>query len=343
MKLPVYGLVLALLVGAALGLVRLASPSGQEVVVYTALDEEFSRPVFDEFTRRTGITVLAKFDTESTKTVGLTRRLFAEASRPQCDVFWNNEIVNTLRLDEAGLLSTVTTAAAAGFPPQYRSVSGSWYGFAARARVLVVNTDLMPSESWPNSINDLADSKWQGRVGIAKPLAGTTASHAACLFAVWGTQRAERFFRAVKANAKIMSGNRQVARAVAAGELFFGLTDTDDVMVELEQGHPVAIVYPDQLVGQIGTLFIPNTVAILAGAPRRKPAEKLIDFLLSPDVERMLAAGPSAQIPLNPRVDYPLRVESPRTIRAMDVDFTAAAKHWNVAAEFLRQELAAAD
>ncbi|MEM8866586.1 MAG: hypothetical protein AAGF31_13675, partial [Planctomycetota bacterium] len=66
-------------------------PAPQEVVVYTALDEEFSKPIFDAFTRQTGIEVRARFDTESTKTVGLAEAIRAERDRPRCDLFWNNE------------------------------------------------------------------------------------------------------------------------------------------------------------------------------------------------------------------------------------------------------------
>lgn len=67
-----------MLVGCILGLVRLASPTGKEVVAYTSLDEKFSLPVFDEFTRQVGIVLIAKFDAGSTKNVELTRALFAE-------------------------------------------------------------------------------------------------------------------------------------------------------------------------------------------------------------------------------------------------------------------------
>ncbi|MEX0613127.1 MAG: iron transporter, partial [Pirellulales bacterium] len=63
-----------------------------EVVVYTALDQDFSEPIFDDFARETGIVVRPKFDTESTKTVGLAQAILAERERPRCDVFWNNEI-----------------------------------------------------------------------------------------------------------------------------------------------------------------------------------------------------------------------------------------------------------
>ncbi len=313
------------------------------MVVYTALDQEFSEPVFEEFTRRTNIRVLSKFDTESTKTVGLTQAIFAERVQPRCDVFWNNEIVNTLRLDQAGLLDAYHAAGATAFPKQYRSASSTWHGFAARARVLIVNTELVAVDDRPNSIFDLVDPAWKDKVGIAKPLAGTTASHAACLFVAWGKDQAEEFFSKLKANTRVMAGNKQVARSVARGELAFGLTDTDDAIIEVEQGYPVTIIYPDQADDQLGTMFIPNTVSIIKGARHAEAARQLVDFLLSPAVEGMLATGPSAQIPLNPSVEQSPRVETPRTVRAMEVDFEAASKQWNTVAEFLRQEFATAD
>ncbi len=313
------------------------------VVVYTALDREFSEPVFEEFTRQTGIEVLAKYDTESTKTVGLTQALLAERTRPRCDLFWNNEIVNTLRLDQAELLASYASAAAEAYPQQFRSKRRTWHGFAARARVLIVNTELVATDEGPTSILDLADPQWQDKVGFAKPLAGTTASHAACLFVTWGEAEAQAFFRKLKANARVMAGNKQVALSVARGELAFGLTDTDDAIIEVDKGLPVKIVYPDQQPDGLGTLFIPNTLALIEGSPNPLPARRLVEFLLSPQVERMLADGPSAQIPLNPAVEGSDRVESPQTIRAMEVDFDAAAKLWNSAAAFLRQEFATAD
>lgn len=320
-----------------------SSPDTNSVVVYTALDEEFSKPVFAAFSEQTGIEVLPKFDTESTKTVGLTQTLFAERNRPRCDLFWNNEIVNTLRLDQAGLLKQYSSVAAEQFPEQYRSSKQTWFGFAARARVLIVNSDLVSKKEFPDSIQDLVDPKWQGRVAIAKPLAGTTASHAACLFTAWGDDQAKGFFQQLKANARIFSGNKQVAQAVARGELAFGLTDTDDAMIELEAGRAVEIIYPDQAEDELGTLFIPNTLAIIDGSPHPEIAKQLIEFLLSPKVEQMLAEGPSAQIPLNPEVAIAPRVESPQSIRAMEVDFEEAAKKWNSVAEFLRQEFATAN
>mgnify|MGYP005848788049 CR=1 FL=1 len=321
----------------AIGCVR--SSTAPEVVVYCALDREFSEPVLEDFAKRTGIRVLPKFDIESTKTVGLAQAIIAEESRPRCDVFWNNEILNSLRLEERGLLEAYRSPAAESFPQMSRSPRGTWHGFAARARVLLVNTNLVPEGDRPSSVYDMGDPKWKGKVGLAKPLFGTTATHAACLFAHLGEAKAKEFFRQLKGNGvQVLSGNKQVALSVAAGKLAFGLTDTDDAIIECEKGEPVAIVYPDRREEQMGTLFIPNTLCIIRGCPHADSARRLVDFLLSPEVEARLARAASAQIPLNPAVQVELRVETPRTVKAMAVDFAAAAGQWQAAAKFLRDE-----
>jgi iron(III) transport system substrate-binding protein len=204
---------------------------------------------------------------------------------------------------------------------------------------LIVNKNLVSEERLPKSVRDIIDPQWP--CGIAKPLFGTTATHAACLFAAWGDDKAKEFFKAVRSNVSILGGNKQVAQAVGAGRLAIGLTDTDDALIEIENGNPVTIVYPDQGEGQMGTLFIPNTLAIIKGSPNPAAAEKLVDYLLSPEVERALADGPSAQIPLRPGVAASPRVKTPGEVRAMEVDWAAAAEKWDTAAEFLTKEFTA--
>ncbi|MFO0952676.1 MAG: extracellular solute-binding protein [Isosphaeraceae bacterium] len=225
----------------------------------------------------------------------------------------------------------------------FKAADGSWYGFAARARILIVNQGMVPEsgKGRPASLLDLADPRWKGKVAIAKPLFGTTATHAACLFAAWGADRAKEFFRKLKANeVQVLSGNKQVAQAVSSGQAAFGLTDTDDAMVELDEGRPVSVVYPDRAPEGLGTLFIPNTLSVMKNAAHAPEAEALAGFLLSPAVEIALARGPSAQIPLNPAVTEPARVETPKTVHAMAVDWEAAVAAWDESAAFLAAEFA---
>lgn len=313
-------------------------PTGNEVVVYTALDQEFSEPIFAEFTRQTGIVVRPKFDTESTKTVGLANALIAEGARPRADLFWNNEILHSLRLARRELLDAYLPAQAGEFPAQFRDPQGRWHGFAARARVLMVNVEQLQPAERPTSVEDLLRPELARRSGIAKPLFGTTATHAACLFALWGPERAGDFFRKLHAaGIQVMAGNKHVAQAVAAGQLACGLTDTDDAMVEISRGAPALMIFPDQAEGQPGTLFIPNTLCVLKNCPHPKSARRLADFLLSLEVERALAAGPSAQIPLHPDAAESARVATPATVRTMAVDYDLAAHRWEEAARLLNE------
>jgi len=339
--LPPLQLILCLLVLFSCAAVGCWSEPEQVVFVYTALDWEFSEPVFKDFEKETGIKVEAKYDPESTKTVGLVNAIIQESNRPRCDLFWNNEILHTLRLEKLGLLDRYKSPAADSYPEAYYAPDGAWHGLAARIRVLIVNTDLVPKDQQPGSIHDLTDAKWKGKVGVAKPLFGTTATHAAVLFTAWGDEKAQDFFRRLRENAQILSGNKQVALAVGRGELAFGLTDTDDAIIEKDKGMPVEIVYPDQGDDGMGALFIPNTLGLIRGAKNTDIAHRLVDYLLSPEVETKLAEGRSAQFPLNEQVTVRSRAQGDRPIKHMQVDFSAAAAKWKGAAEFLRDEFTA--
>ena len=310
----------------------------QEVVVYAALDKPFSQPILREFEQQTGIRVLPKFDVESNKTVGLANEIQMQADRQRCDLFWNNEILHTLRLKRAGLLVPCPAVRAADYPAPFVSPDRDWFGFAARARVLIVNTDRIPDrQAWPTSVLDLADPRWKGDCGVARPLFGTTATHAAVVMQVLGQDRGRAFWADVARNAKVEGGNKQVAVNVARGRYAFGLTDTDDAIIEIERGAPVAIVFPDQRADQWGTLLIPNTLALIKGGPNPDAAKRLIDFLLQAEIEQRLARGPSAQIPLNRRATIRSRIEPDSEWHRMKVDFEQAAEDWPRIAQFLRE------
>jgi iron(III) transport system substrate-binding protein len=240
-------------------------------VVYCAHDREFSAEVLSDFEKQTGLKVIPKFDTEATKSVGLFQDLLSEAGKPRCDVFWNNEIINTVRLQKKGLLQPYASPAAAPYPAQYKAADDTWHAFAARARIILVNTDRVPSADRPKSLLDLTGPRWRGKVAIAKPQFGTTATEAACLFQVWGADKARQFYRDLSSNdVNIVAGNKQVAEGVGAGLYDAGLTDTDDALGEVRAGKPVALIFPDAAAPESsdrGTLFIPNTVALIRGCP----------------------------------------------------------------------------
>lgn len=316
-----------------------AADAPGEVVIYSAHDDLYSAPILDAFTAQTGIDVKVAYDTEVSKTTGLVNRLLAEKERPRADVFWNNEVAQTIVLKREGALVPYVSPNAATIPDRFKDPEGYWTGFAARGRVLIYNTDLVKDP--PTSICDLTSEAWRGQVGIALPLFGTTATHAAALFAAWGDPKARAFFLALKANdARILNGNATVRDRVAEGELEVGLTDTDDANGAVLDGRPVRWLFPDQAEGQLGTLVIPNSVCLIKGGPNPEAGKRLIDYLLSPKVEARLAQSRALQIPLHTDVEVPEGVPKLADIRAMAVDFSTLSAQMKPVAAFIREEFA---
>ncbi len=272
-----------LVVISAAGVYINSTTDQHEVVIYTSVDQIYSEPVLEKFEEETGIKVKAVYDVEAAKTTGLVNRLIAEKGNPLADVWWNGEIAQTILLKEEGVLAPYSSPEADGIPSTYIDTDGYWTGFGGRARVLLVNTEMVSPEDYPESIFDLAGYIKNGyRVGIAYPVFGTTATHVAALYAKMGPDAAEQFLTDLKAaGVLVLDGNGVVRDRVAQGMLEMGLTDTDDSIGAIERGSPVEMVFLDQGDGQMGTLKIPNTVAMVKDGPNPDEARMLIDYLLS--------------------------------------------------------------
>jgi len=310
-----------------------AKEGQKEVVVYTSVDQVFSEPILKDFEKKTGIKVKAVYDVEATKTVGLVNRLMAEKENPKCDVFWNNEIVRTIVLKKKGVLTPYNSPSAEDIPSQFKDKDYYWTGFAARARVLIYNTKMLKETDLPKSIFELTEPKWKGKVALAYPLFGTTATHIAALYAILGREKAEKYLKALNANKVVIVDGNSVARdMVVKGKLPLAFTDTDDANVAIQSGKPVKMIYPDS--NGIGTLLIPNTVALIKGCPHPDEGKKLIDYLLSKEVESKLAFCESANMPIRDGVKKPLHVPEFSSIKAMEIDYYKVAENLDRSARF---------
>jgi iron(III) transport system substrate-binding protein len=329
MVLLVRRVVTLVVVGALFAVAGCRSPEpsrGTErtVTIYVSTDRVFSEPVLRDYEKRTGVRVNAVYDTEETKSTGLANRLIAEKARPQADVFWSNEPVRTLVLKSREVLAPYRSPSADGIPAQLVDREGYWTGFSARIRVIAYNTKLVKRDEAPHSVFELADPKWRGQVAMADPRFGSTSFHVAALYAMAGDEKMDDFFRRLKANeVKVVDGNSVVRDLVARGEVKVGLTDTDDVNVAIEDGQPIDMVLPDA--SGIGVPVMPNMVSLIANAPHAEEGRKLIDYLLSADVERQLAQSEAAQIPLHAGVPGPKNIPAIETFKPMTLDYTKAA------------------
>jgi iron(III) transport system substrate-binding protein len=306
-----------------------AGPAGRRtVVVYSSADKEFAELVFKAYEEKTGVKVLPLYDTEETKTAGLTSRLVAEKDRPQADVFWSSDTSRAVALVDREIAEAYSSPSAKEIPDRYKSPAGLWTGFAARIRVLLYNTEQVKESEAPRSILDLAKPAWKGRFAIANPHFGTTSFHVAALFAKWGDARAAEFLQRLHANGSVIAaGNADVKDRVADGRVAVGILDEDDAIVALREKKPVALVIPDQDgPSALGTPLMPNAALLVRGAPHPEEGRRFIDFLVSAEAEKILAESDAAQYPLHPGVAGPALLPPLERVRIMDADYAEVAK-----------------
>jgi len=323
------------LLATCLGCEDTRTPKPQ-VVVFTALDRVYSEPILKRFEEQTGIKVVVKYDAEASKTTGLVNQIIARRDDPTCDVFWNNEVVQTQHLADLGILEPYQSPSASRFEPEFKDAQHRWTGFAARARVFIYNTDLVSEDNIPTSLYDMSDPRWRDKTAIALPFFGTTFTHMMVIQQDWGDIHTADWLSAIKANGcAVAPGNGPVRDLVASGERAFGLTDTDDAHAAILDGKPVAVTIPDP---DAGVVLIPNTVAVIAGGPNPDHAKQLVDYLLSAEVERALARARSAQVPLGKDLaEFPTPWDGVIDRQAMRFDVRAAAKNRQATVDLLKK------
>jgi iron(III) transport system substrate-binding protein len=238
------------------------------VVVYTSQDEVYAEPIFKDFEKETGIQVRPVYDSEAVKTVGLVNRLLTEQSNPQCDVFWNNEEFRTRQLAARGV---------------FQGTNG-WTRLGYRTRRLVINTNFLPVAKAPRTFSEVTNEIWRGKVALAYPLFGTTATHFHALRQHWGEVGWQAWCRALAANKPfLVDGNSVAVQMVTRGEAWIGLTDSDDIAAAQHEGAPLlALPTTDE------TLFVSNTAGLVQNCPHPAAAQRLFDYLRQKEVSQRL-------------------------------------------------------
>jgi iron(III) transport system substrate-binding protein len=250
---------------------KLFLPNGLQVpavTVYAAQDQVYAEPILKEFETETGIKVRAIYDSEATKTVAIANRLLAERGHPQCDVFWGNEELRTRQLAAQNV---------------FRETNG-WAAFGYRSRRIAVSATTNLAAT-PQSLLDLTNAIYRGQIALAYPLFGSTATHLLALRQHWGAAGWENWCRALAANKPfLVEGNSVSARMAGKGRVTVALTDSDDIAAEIREGGKL-----QQRPLNTESLLLPNTVAVIRGAPNRAAAQRLFEYLRSRAVTEKLA------------------------------------------------------
>ncbi len=317
-----------------IGMLASCSPTPRHVVVYVSPDEHIARPILEAFEAKTGIAVYMVGDTEVRKTTGLLDRIRAERGRPVADVLWSSEAIGTAALAREGLLAAHHSPVTEAWPTQWRSDDHTWHAFSPRPRVLVFDPARVEVATVPRTWQALTDPRWSGQIVVADPRFGTTGGHFAAM-RWWAADHPETWTNWLDAMAAqhvriLPGGNAAVVDAVMRGEALLGATDADDVHAANAAGGAVSMVLPRHGAGAgQGPMLMPNTVAIVQGAPHSIEAAMLADYLLGDETAGALAASTSHNVPLSDRVgrDFPeLTVGDPLVL-----DIDQIESHWTPA------------
>ena len=264
----------------------------KRVVLYCSVDDVYAKPIIEKLKARTGLNIVPLFDTESTKTAGLTTRIRAEKNRPRADVLWSSALLQILLLEQDGLLDAYDSPAARDLAPRFRGKS--WAGVGTRARLIVTGAKGSfngPSRLFNNGPVIVMDKLTFApgipmKGGHSNPQFGTASDEAAALYAR-KPKAALEFYQSFKtAKTRILPGNGDVARAVADGDLNFGWTDSDDYLAQKKRGKPIFLAPT-----RTDNVLVPGAVAVVKGAPHPENARLLFDAIASKQGEADLVAG----------------------------------------------------
>jgi iron(III) transport system substrate-binding protein len=305
-----------------------------ELVIYSGRTEPLLQPVIDAFQAKyPNVDVLLKAGSNSE----LANALLEEQANPQADVFITTELFTVQSLAQEGIFQSYMPVGADQLPVEFLGTDNLWTGLTRRARVMIYNADLVSEEELPTSIFDLTDPKWQGQIAAAGSTNGSMQAQIAAMRQLIGEEETEAWLNGLIDNdVTFFGGHTDVRKAVGAGEFKLGLVNHYYYYLQKAEGSNVGIIFPDQSEGQIGLITNATAAAIVNGAPHVEAAHAFLDFLVSPEGQRLFAEQ-NYEYPLLPGVELHADVQPLDEFRLADVDVVAAAQDFDATFDLMER------
>ncbi|MDQ2693645.1 MAG: extracellular solute-binding protein [Chloroflexota bacterium] len=305
-----------------------------ELVIYSGRSEPLLQPVIDAFkAKHPDVDVLLKAGSNSE----LANALIEEQGNPQADLFVTTELFTVQSLAQQGIFQSYAPVGADQLPAEFLGEDNLWTGLTRRARVIIYNADLVAQDELPSSIFDLSDPKWQGQIAAAGSTNGSMQAQIAAMRQLIGEEETEAWLNDLLANdLTFFGGHTDVRKAVGAGEFQLGLVNHYYYHLQKAEGSNVGIIYPDQGEGQIGLITNATAAAVISGAPHVETAQAFMDFLVSPEGQKLFAEL-NYEYPLLPGVELHGDVQPLETFRLADVDIVTAAKDFDATFDLMER------
>jgi iron(III) transport system substrate-binding protein len=259
--------------------------TGGKLTIYSGREEELVAPLYELFERETDTDVEVRYGDSAE----LAATIAEEGENSPADVFFAQDPGSLGAVEGEGLLAELPAETLEKVDERFRDPDGHWVGTSARSRVIAYNTDALSENDVPDSVWELTDPRWKGKIGFPP----TNASFQAFVTAMRltaGEERTREWLEGIKANEpRFYEKNTPTVEAVAAGEIELGLVNHYYLYLVKEE-QPDAPVANYFLPGDDpGALVSAAGVAILEGTDDVDAAQEFVDFLLSEEGQRFYA------------------------------------------------------
>ncbi len=277
--------------------------AGEPITLYCGRSQTLVEPIIRKFTEQTGIAVRFK----SAGTAQIAMMLEEEGDRSPADVVWCQDAGTLGSLAKAGHFAELPASLLETVPAGYRSDEGQWVGISGRLRVLAYAPARVAESEMPQSVFDLTDPKYKGRVGWAPTNASFTAFVTAMRQA-HGEEKTRQWLLDMKANGtKPFPKNTAIVMGIANGEVDLGLPNHYYLLRFKTADSDYPVEQTQFTAGDIGNMNNVAGVGLMKVSDNQDNALKLIAFLLSPQAQQYFV-GETFEVPVSSQVIAPTRM-----------------------------------
>ena len=243
-----------------------------------------------------------KVEVEMIYHLDVERRLLDERGDPRADVLVTNSQVAVEAVRETGIFEPYRAEVARGYDEWLRAPDYAWLSFTAWPRSAMINPRVLPDVAvWPTTVEGLADPRLRGKISMATTNEETTVSQWSSIRAAKGDDYAWGLVDRLLANGlRTYESNKVTREGLIADRNAVALVNSSNYHVFLMEGNAVREAWLDQEPGGLGTCCEAHVVALVKGAKHGDAARAFIDFLLSAEIQTLLARM-FGETPVNPR------------------------------------------
>jgi iron(III) transport system substrate-binding protein len=313
-------LVGAILVLGAAGCGDDEGSGGGKLTIYSGREEELVEPLLEQFEETSGVELEVRYGDSAE----LAATIAEEGDNSPADVFFAQDPGSLGAVENEELLAELPDDLLERVPERFRDPDGRWVGTSGRVRVLAYNTEALTEEQVPDSVYDLTDPKWKGRIGFPP----TNASFQAFVTAMRltaGEERAREWLEGLKANKpKTYEKNTPVVEAVAAGEIDVGLVNHYYLYLVKEEQPDAKVANHFLEPGDPGALVSVAGAGIIEGTDEEETAREFVEYLLSDEGQRFYTEeAEEAEYPLVEGVEAKEGLPALESLEGPDVELDA--------------------